>query len=107
MRALVCTGPARLPQLPDVPTIAESGLHYEAHPAYGLFGHKALPAAIVQRVNQVLNRWLLLPETNAFFNDKQNLPFSDTTTPAEYARMIRNDLLVWGKLVEQAGVKKS
>lgn len=106
MRPLVCTGPTRLPQLPEVPTIKESGLYYEAHPAYGLFGHKNLHPALVQKMNQLLNRWLALPETNAFFIEKQNLPFSEPTSPAEYAKIIREDLPIWSKLLNQAGMKR-
>jgi tripartite-type tricarboxylate transporter receptor subunit TctC len=106
IRPIVSTGPQRFPQLPEVLTIAESHYEYEAHPAYGLFGHKALSPEIIQRVNHVLNRWLSLPETNGFFLEKQNLAYSDPTSASEYAKIIQNDIPIWTKLLNQAGIKK-
>jgi tripartite-type tricarboxylate transporter receptor subunit TctC len=59
VRALAVTTPTRLPALPDVPTVAESGVPgYEVVQWYGLVGPKGMPAPIVERLNQALARIL-------------------------------------------------
>ena len=53
LRALAVTGAARSPQLPDVPTVIESGVPgYEAYVWMGLLAPKGTPAAIVDKINR-------------------------------------------------------
>jgi tripartite-type tricarboxylate transporter receptor subunit TctC len=63
VRALAVTTATRLRALPDVPTVAESGVPgYEVVQWYGLIGPKGMPAPIVERLNQALARILGSPE---------------------------------------------
>ena len=57
LRALAVTGATRSPQLPDVPTVMESGVPgYEAYVWMGLLAPKGTPAAIVERLNREVRR---------------------------------------------------
>jgi tripartite-type tricarboxylate transporter receptor subunit TctC len=66
-RALAVSGPARSPQLPDVPTFAESGIKFvEESSWYALFAPHGVPQDIVLKINADVNRILALPEMKRF-----------------------------------------
>ena len=103
MRALATTGAKRNAQLPDVPTVAESGLAgYEA----GLWSAFVLPAkappAVVARINREVIAVVNAPETRAAL-DKQGVVV-ETSTPEELAALIRNDVARWGAIIREAGI---
>jgi tripartite-type tricarboxylate transporter receptor subunit TctC len=103
MRALATTGATRNAQLPDVPTVAESGLTgYEA----GLWTAFVLPAkappAIVERINREVVAVVNAPETRAALN-KQGV-VTKTSTPDELATLIRGDVARWGAIIRESGV---
>jgi tripartite-type tricarboxylate transporter receptor subunit TctC len=103
MRALATTGAKRNAQLPDVPTVAESGLAgYEA----GLWSAFVLPAkappAVVARINREVVAVVNAPETRAAL-DKQGVVV-ETSTPEELAALIRNDVARWGAIIREAGI---
>jgi tripartite-type tricarboxylate transporter receptor subunit TctC len=65
LRVLGVTGVERMPQLPDVPTIAESGLPgYDHEQWYGLFAPAKTPPAIVQTLNKEVTRAVNLPDVH-------------------------------------------
>jgi len=105
VRAIAAISQTRLPQIPDVPTLPQQGLILEAQSWYGLFGPLGMPDDLTLRINTVLNRWILQPETVAFFADKQNGPPPIPTTPAEFRKVIENDLVSWKALIDAAGVQ--
>jgi tripartite-type tricarboxylate transporter receptor subunit TctC len=103
MRALATTGAKRNAQLPDIPTVAESGLAgYEA----GLWSAFVLPAkapaAVVARINREVVAVVNAPETQAAL-DKQGVVV-ETSTPEQLAALIRNDVTRWGGIIREAGI---
>jgi tripartite-type tricarboxylate transporter receptor subunit TctC len=103
MRALATTGAKRNAQLPDVPTVAESGLAgYEA----GLWSAFVLPAkapaAVVVRINREVIAVVNAPETRAAL-DKQGVVV-ETSTPEELGALIRNDVTRWSAIIREAGI---
>jgi tripartite-type tricarboxylate transporter receptor subunit TctC len=103
MRALATTGAKRNAQLPDVPTVAESGLAgYEA----GLWSAFVLPAkapaAVVARINREVIAVVNSPETRAAL-DKQGVVV-ETSTPEELGTLIRNDVMRWSAIIREAGI---
>lgn len=104
MRAIAVTSTQRMPQLPDVASLAEQGLQYDAHPVYGLFGPKGMPPALVQRVNALLNQWLARPQTIEFFAQRQNMPRSEPMSAQQYAKSLQDELQAWTRLVRDAGL---
>jgi tripartite-type tricarboxylate transporter receptor subunit TctC len=95
----------RLPQIPDVPTLNEQGYKVDAIPWYGMFGPKGLPRDIVERLNVTVNRWMTLPETVEFMNQKQNQSAPKPLSIQEFERVIQADLVSWKRLIDLAGVK--
>jgi len=96
---------ARLPQFPDTPTLAESGLpSYEAGSWYGLVAPKDTPREIVDKLNA---------ETRHIFNDPQfrervlepSFIYSIVSSPEEFAERIRRDSDKWGKVIRAANIK--
>jgi tripartite-type tricarboxylate transporter receptor subunit TctC len=103
MRALATTGAIRNAQLPDVPTVAESGLTgYEAGLWTAFVLPARAPAAIVERINREVVAVVNAPETRAAL-DKQGV-VTKTSTPEELAALIRNDVARWGTIIREAGV---
>jgi tripartite-type tricarboxylate transporter receptor subunit TctC len=105
VRPIAALSQTRLPQIKDVPTLGEQGLPLEAQSWYGMFGPPGMPKELVDRINGLLNRWLVLPDTVAFFEQKQNGPAPVPTTPAEFEKVLQSDLVAWQKLMDAAGIK--
>jgi len=105
LRVLGFGSTARLPQYPDVPTLAESGLPgYEAASWYGLAAPKATPREIVDKLSAETQRIFADPA----FRDRflaPNFIYSIAGPPESFARRIDVDLVKWGKVIRDANVK--
>ena len=98
LRVLAVTGRRRSPELPDVPTVDESGVPgYEVSPWYGLLAPAATPGAIVERLALEATRIVRAPETR----EKLALAGAEAagSTPAEFAAVIRADTATWSRIV--------
>lgn len=103
-RAIAVTSTQRVPQLPEVPSLAEQGLRFDAHPVYGLFGPKGMAPAVVSRINALLNQWITRPETIEFMAQRQNMPRSEPMSAEQYARSLQDELQAWNVLIRDAGL---
>ena len=104
LRALAVSSPARLPNLPDVPTVAESGFTgFEADQWYGVVAPAGTPAAVVARLNAEINKALSLPEV------AQQLAVEGATpmpgTPKAFGDLIARELPRWAEVVKAGNVK--
>ncbi|MEP7207160.1 MAG: tripartite tricarboxylate transporter substrate binding protein [Casimicrobiaceae bacterium] len=104
VRALAVTSSKRLAALPNVPTVAESGMpNFEFYSWYGLWGPPGLPAAIVQRLNTEVNRWVGSPEVQAQF---ERLGYeAQAGTTADFDRFVHEDSERSAKIIKAAGIK--
>jgi tripartite-type tricarboxylate transporter receptor subunit TctC len=104
LRAIAVWGPQRLPELPDVPTMIESGF-----PGLSLFSWSGLwapagtPAAIVDRLNAETNAALRSPDMRASM-DKLGIE-AMTGSPQEFAAFVADEAPKWARIVAVAGVK--
>lgn len=105
IRAIAALSQKRLPQLPDVPTLGEQGFPLGFTPWYGLFGPASMSADLVSRLNLLLNKWLVLVDTVALFEQKQNSPAPKPKTAAEFAAQILAELPIWRKMIVDAKVE--
>ena len=104
VRALGVSTLKRIPALPDVPTIAESGLPgYEASGYFGLVGPANLPVAIVNKIHATVNRIVQEPSVAQYLSDQGADPY--LTTPAQYAQLIRDEVSKWGRVVKSTGAQ--
>ena len=98
MRALAVTGSRRSPSLPDVPTVAESGITgYELSLWQAIVGPVALPATIVERLDREIAGVLAEPDTIAQL-DQQGIEREPLTRDA-LGRLIASDVAKWRDIV--------
>ncbi len=104
LRALAVTSPQRSPIVPDVPTMAESGLDdQETELTIGLLAPAATPKSIVDLLSRELARMVALPDMQARL---AALGFSPVgSTPDEFGRRMQSDIEKWNKVVRDAGIK--
>ena len=104
VRALAVTSAKRLSALPNVPTVAESGMPGFAYYSwYGLWGPPGLPADILQKLNADVNRWLAQPDVKVQF---EKLGYeAQPGTPAEFAQFVRDNSASDAKIIKAAGIK--
>jgi len=104
VRMLAVTGPRRLPFLPDVPTIAESGLPGYSYQAWlGLAAPAGTHRDIVSRLNAETVKVAGSAESREWQATQGQVPASDT--PEEFAALIKADYEKWGQLIREAGIK--
>jgi tripartite-type tricarboxylate transporter receptor subunit TctC len=104
LRAIAVTGSRRFSLLPDVPTVAESGLPgFEAVLYYGLLAPAGTPKAIVDRINKELRAAVGTDEVKKRINAEGGDPV--VSTPDEHAATLDRDETKWGALVRKLGLK--
>lgn len=104
LRALATTGAQRMAALPDIPTIAESGVPgYEATLWYGFVGPARIPPEIVRRLNSEIGAVLKLPDVREHLAS-QGME-ATPNTPEQFAKLLVSDLDRWAKVVKRAGVQ--
>ncbi|MBW8715786.1 MAG: tripartite tricarboxylate transporter substrate binding protein [Variovorax paradoxus] len=104
LRALGCTGSARGPALPDVPTLTEQGYRFDADGWYGVFAPAGTPREVVLRLNQEINRILSADEIVQKFA-AQNMPRPPVKDADQFAATVRRDLAAWQSLAKVARLR--
>ena len=98
LKILAVTGAQRAPQLPDVPTLAESGaLDVEGVGWLGLYANAGTSEGTVNLMHQHLNAILAMPDIRERLNVLGMEPVA--STPAALARTQRDDHAKWGRLI--------
>ncbi|MNS62335.1 Tripartite tricarboxylate transporter family receptor [compost metagenome] len=104
MRALAVTAAQRASDLPDVPTIAERGYPgFEAVTWFGLAAPAGVPKEIVQRLNAEFNKALQTSDLSQKYQEQGARVL--TGTPEEFAKLIHDDRIRWGKIVKDSGAR--
>lgn len=104
MRALAVTSGRRVDDLPHVPTVAESGYKgFEAVTWFGVLGPANLPKDITARLNTEINKALQAPELQKKLSD-QGADVAGST-PEAFGKLVRDDMVRWGKVVKDSGAR--
>ena len=104
LRVLGISSSKRADFAPDIPTISESGLPgFDATVWYGVYGPKGLPAPLLQRWNEAINRYLKTPQAQAHL--QRTYMIAGGGTPAEFAAFHKREGERWGAVVKAAGVQ--
>ncbi|MPZ55390.1 MAG: tripartite tricarboxylate transporter substrate binding protein [Rhizobiales bacterium] len=104
VRALAVTGAKRSDVLPELPTVAETGLPgYEAVLHYGIVAPAGTPQPVIAKLNAALREAVMAPETKARMATDGTEPLA--STPQEYATDIDLEEKKWSAVVGKAGVK--
>jgi tripartite-type tricarboxylate transporter receptor subunit TctC len=104
VRGLAVTGANRSAALPDLPTIAESGIPgYEVSAWFAVFGPAGMPRPVVDRLNAEIARALAAPDL------RQRLASQGAETlagsPDEFAAYLKAEIAKWGKVVRAGGIR--
>ena len=104
LKAIGVTGTGRAPLLPEVPTVAESGVPgYEVNVWFGMQMPAGTPKAVVDRANQDIVRILRDPDVVKQFRDQGVAVVA--STPEAFSELLQKEVPKWTKVVEEAGVK--
>ena len=104
IRALVALGSKRMPELPDVPTMAESGLpDLRVVTWNGLVAPAGTPDAIVAKLNASINDALSSADIRATLAKFSSEPLGGT--PQEFANFVASESKKWSEIIRLSGVK--
>jgi tripartite-type tricarboxylate transporter receptor subunit TctC len=104
VRALAVTAPKRIPALPDVPTMAESGIaDQEADTLTGIIAPAGTPREIVDKLYREIKRVVALPDVQEKLGAVGFQPV--VNTPDEFAARIKLELAKWEKVVHDAKIR--
>jgi len=104
LRALAVSSPQRIAQLPDVPTVAESGFPgWEADQWYGVVAPAGTPAARVLQLNAEINKALALPEVAQQLALEGAVPMPGA--PKAFGELIAREIPRWAEVVKAGDVK--
>jgi tripartite-type tricarboxylate transporter receptor subunit TctC len=105
LRALAVTSTKRVPQLPDVPTVAEQGFPgFDAATWFVLVAPAGTPPEAIARINAEAKKIMASPELAKRFETLGMIPDQDRT-PDEINAYIKSEIAKWGKVIKDAGVK--
>jgi tripartite-type tricarboxylate transporter receptor subunit TctC len=103
LRALAVTAATRSDALPDIPTVGEFLLDYEASNWFGVGAPKATPAEIVEKLNKEINAGLADRKLNARLADLGGDVLA--LSPADFGKFIADETEKWAKVIKFVGIK--
>jgi len=103
LRALAVTTATRSDEMPDIPTVGEFVLGYEASAWFGVGAPKNTPSQIIDKLNEAINAGLADPKIKARLADLGGTPL--VGSPAEFGKLIADETEKWGKVVKFTGIK--
>lgn len=103
LRALAVTSAKPSPVLPEIPTVAESGVPgFESIAWYGVVAPAGTPREIIAKLNTEMARILNLPDIKQRLIEMGSPPVAGT--PDQFGALIKSEIVKWGKVVKQAHV---
>jgi len=104
VRALAVTSPQRVPEFPDLPTIAESGYPgFDVTVWVGFMAPGKTPAPVIDTLNREISKILAQPHVKQRVAEMGGVTVP--MSPAQFATFVRGEIDKWGVVVKQAGIK--
>ena len=104
LRAIAITSTSRAASMPDLPTVAESGLPgYESSSWYGLLARAGTPRPLLGRWNSEVVNALAQPEVKKLLASQDLTPVGNT--PEQFGSIIQTDIGKWAKIIKATGAK--
>jgi tripartite-type tricarboxylate transporter receptor subunit TctC len=104
LKALAVSGVTRSSALPNVPTVAESGVPgYTSGSWFGLMAPRGTPKAIIDKLHAAVEKAINSPDTSQQLLNVGAEPVSNT--PAAFAQYVKDEYERYGRLVKEAGLK--
>ncbi|HEY9446864.1 MAG TPA: tripartite tricarboxylate transporter substrate-binding protein, partial [Burkholderiales bacterium] len=104
VRALATTGLKRSTVMPEIPTVAESGVPgYESTIWLGIMAPRGTPKAVVDHLNAEIVKVLKRPDLKKAWNEQGAEPL--IMSPAEFEKYLNRDIAKWAKVVKISGAR--
>jgi len=104
LRAIAVTSSKRSSVMPELPTVAESGLPgFEAGTWYGVLAPAGTSRSVVMRLNAAIVKALALPEVTERFAAQAIDPIG--STPEQFSAYVKSEIVKWAKVIKTSGVK--
>ena len=104
LKALGVTSAKRLEQLPDVPTLAESGIPgYDANVWFGIIAPNGTPPSVVNLLNSEISKIIKKPEIQKRLTDLALTPIDGS--PVQFQRLIDQEAVKWADVIKKANIK--
>ncbi|MGZ8231457.1 MAG: tripartite tricarboxylate transporter substrate binding protein [Burkholderiales bacterium] len=104
LRALGVTSAKRTSFMPELPTIAETGVPgYEASLWWGIFAPAKTPKPVIDRLNAEIHKAMASPEMKKLYTEFGAEP--SPTTPEAFTAMVKKEIAKWSKVVKDANIK--
>ena len=104
LRGIAVTSAQRSESMPEIPSLAESGLAgFDVNPWFGLLAPAGTPDDVVNQLNRDINEALQSADVRKRFADQGAVPLP--MTPAQFAAQVKGDLEKWEKVVRDSGAK--
>ena len=106
LRALAVAGARRSSLLPELPTVAESGVTgYEADNWYGVLAPRGTPPSIIQLLNKEIVNAIGREDVREQFVALGFEPAS--STPAQFANYVKSEIAKWGRVIKDSGISQN
>ena len=105
MRALALNGLNRLPSIPDVPTLVESGIPFDTVGWQAVFAPAGVPPETIEKLNKTINHILSTAVVQTQIHAVGCFPVNPPTTVAQWGDMFKKDVQTWADLVKRSGAK--
>ena len=102
VRALAINSAKRVPQLPEVPTVAETLPNYKYESWFGVFAPAGTPEPILTKVSEDIAKALEMPDVKEKLLAQGSIPAP--TTPSEFDAINKADTERYGKILKEAGI---
>jgi tripartite-type tricarboxylate transporter receptor subunit TctC len=102
VKAIAINSAKRVPQLPDVPTVAETLPNYKYESWFGVLAPAGTPQAILTKVSEDIAKVLEMPDVREKLLAQGSIP--SPTTPAEFDAINKSDTERYGKILKDAGI---
>ena len=105
LRQVAVTSLKRSPSSPDLPTVAEAGFpDFDVVSWWGVLTPGGAPKEVISRLHAEVVKAIALPDIRAKFADQGADP-AVSNTPEQFAALIQSEILKWGRLIKELGVR--
>jgi len=105
LRQVAVTSLKRSPSSPGLPTVAESGFpDFDVVSWWGVLTPAGAPKDVISRLHAEIVKAIALPDIRAKFSDQGADPAA-SNTPEQFAALIQSEILKWGRLIKELGVR--